>query len=136
DPDSSISSHWSPDFHARRTPVLRHDLSLGESKEGSNEIPHSIWGHVYAVFRDSTERLIGRCGRMPVELHMDTAWPFNDCVSSNRIIERGYDNVRAGCVGRAYGQIHVRHQIARPFDTKWKRNGCLKPEHRESSDRR
>src|SRR5271155_2152773 len=96
DPNSPVAICWPADFNARCTPVVRHDLSSGEFEEGANEWPDGIFRHVYAVFRDSTERRIGWCSRMPVKLHVDTPRPLNDCVSSDRIIERGYDNVRSG----------------------------------------
>ena len=48
---------------------------------------HPVGGHIDTVFRNGLERLVGRRGRMPVELHIHAAGPLDDDIPPDRIVK-------------------------------------------------
>jgi len=67
---------------------------------------------------------------MPIKLHVDTAWPLNDRIASNRIRKRRYEDIGPLRFRRSDCTIEIGDEIARPLRTEWIRNGSLESKER------
>src|SRR5665213_2812698 len=73
---------------------------------------------------------------MPIHLHVDTAGPLDNRISSDGIRKWRHDNVDSIVLSRAQGGIEICHQIAGPFGTERVGYGCFKAEHGQRAYRR
>jgi hypothetical protein len=67
--------------------VIGDDFAIREGPKTPNECRHSFGGHIDAVFRNALERLVGRSGRVPIQLHIHAAGPLADDISPDRIVK-------------------------------------------------
>src|ERR1700722_1949790 len=72
---------------------------------------------------------------MPVKLHVDSAWPLNDCVTSNRIRKRRYEDISTRRLRRSNSAIEICDKIASPFRAEWIWNGGLETKQRNRAYR-
>src|ERR1700739_502451 len=72
---------------------------------------------------------------MPIQLRVHAAWPLNDRVPANRIIEGSDQDIRARGPGGADRFVHIRDQIAGALQSEWIRNRRLEPEYRDGAGR-
>src|ERR1700679_126015 len=72
---------------------------------------------------------------MPVQLHLQAAWPFHDGVHPNGILEGLDEDAGARCARRSDRLIHVGNEVSGPLEAKRMRNRSCVRERRERSDR-
>ena len=72
---------------------------------------------------------------MPVKLHVDSAWPLNDCITSNRIWERLHDDISPIRLCGNNSTIEIGDKIASPFRAEGIRNGSLESKQRHCAYR-
>src|ERR1700739_964052 len=72
---------------------------------------------------------------MPVKLHVDSAWPLNDCIASNRIRERRHENISPRGLCGSDGTVEIGDKIASPFRAEGIRNGSLESKQRNRAYR-
>src|ERR1700733_133347 len=72
---------------------------------------------------------------MPVKLHVDSTWPLNDCVTSNRIRKRRYEDISTRRLRRSDSAIEICDKIASPFRAEWIWDGGFETKQRNCAYR-
>src|ERR1700761_5863682 len=67
---------------------------------------------------------------MPVELHVNSAWPLNNGIASNRIRKRSDENIGSRGLCGSDSAIKIGDEIASSFCAKRSWDGSLKPKER------
>src|SRR5439155_21238731 len=81
------------DLDAGRLRIVAGDGAAGELDEAPDERIGAVGRQVDPVFGNGLQLSVAGRGRVPVELHVDAAWPLDDSVAADRVVERGDDDV-------------------------------------------
>src|ERR1700752_2594539 len=81
--DSPISITRTSDLDTGSVRIISDYIPMTKGKKAVYEGSHPIGGHIDTVFRNRLKSLIGRCGRVPIELRIPAARPLNDGISSD-----------------------------------------------------
>jgi hypothetical protein len=79
--------------------------------------------------------VVGR-SRVPIELHPNSARPFDDRIAADGVVEWCDNDGRVVGLSGPDSRVEVRHKIACSFGTKRIRDWRLEGEYREGADRR
>src|SRR5260370_38088432 len=135
DSNSSVGVLGSSDLNSGRMLIVSNDFPVTKCEKALNERSHSVSRDIDAIFGHRRQRLVGRRGRVPVELHSHPAGPLDYSISANRIIERCHQNIRACRLRGTHSAIEISHQVSATFYTKRLRKRCLKTEDRNGYTR-
>ena len=133
DTDSPISVTRPSDLNTGSVRIISDDIPMTKGKKAVYEGSHAIGGHIHTVFRNGLKSLIGRRGRVPIELRVHAARPLDNGISSDRVIEWSHKNVGAGRASGLDRRIEISHEVTRSLCAKRIRNRRLEPENRQGS---
>jgi hypothetical protein len=71
------------------------ESTIREGNKVEDERIHPIGRHIDTIFRHGLKLGVALSGSVPVKLHPHAAWPFDDGVAADRIIEGCYNNIGA-----------------------------------------
>src|SRR5882757_9483657 len=135
DTDSPISVTWPSDLNTGSVRIVSDDIPMTKGNKAVYEGSHAIGGYIDTVFRNGLQGLIGRRGRVPIELRVHATRPLDNGISSDWVIEWSHKNVGACRTSGLDRRIEIGHEVTRSLCAKGIRNRRLEPENRHTSRR-
>src|SRR6266702_875855 len=135
DADAPEYVTWSANLNSGRMRIIRNDLAMREGKKASKEVGNTYGRNIDTVLGNCLKRRVCGFSCVPVQLHVDSAWPLNDCIASNRIRERRHKDIspRRRCGNNS--TIEIGDKIASPLCAEGIRNRSLEPKQRHCAYR-
>src|SRR5579863_2221532 len=108
---------------------------MREGKKASKEVVNTNGRNIDTVLGNCLKCRVGGFSCMPVKLHVDSAWPLNDCITPDRIRERRNEDIGPRRLCGNDGAIEIGDKIAGPFRAEGIRNGSLESKQRNRAYR-